>query len=330
MFFQKAYSGENETWKWILIPLLAIVGYILGQFPLGAAMIYYTAKNDLSSKYSEAELMEIWSAVDFEVLGIDLNLGLFLALLMFVFMAIALLFFHSIFHKRHWKTLITPFERINWSKIFFSFLLWLGFTIVIESVSYFVAPETYTLNFDFKNFAILVLIVILLMPIQTTTEELLFRGYLLQGFGLLTKNKLTAIIITSVLFSLLHMMNPEVKEFGWEIMFAYYASVGFFLGLITVMDGTLELAIGVHAATNMFSALFMTYEGGALQTYAIFRTEVVNVGLMLPVFFVVASIYFIICWKKYKWEGWRKLLEPIQRPEVIEVEGSKPPIILDS
>jgi hypothetical protein len=105
-----------------------------------------------------------------------------------------------------------------------------------------------------------------------------------------------------------------VEEFGVGIMFTYYASVGFFLGLITVMDGSLELALGVHAATNMFSALFVSYEGGALKTYAIFNTEVVNVGLMLPIFFVVAAIYFIICWKKYKWEGWRRLLEPIQRP----------------
>ena len=304
---------------------MAFMGYMFGQFPLAIVMFFYAGKNDLINQLSEEELMEIMSAVDFETLGIDLNLGLFLALLMFVFMALGLVFFLKILHHRDWKTLITPFEKINWNKIFFSFFLWMAFTIVIEGVSYYTDPEVYSLSFDFKNFAILFVIIIALMPIQTTTEELVFRGYLLQAFGLLTKNKLGAILITSLLFSLMHMMNPEVKEFGWGIMFTYYASVGFFLALITVMDDSLELALGVHAATNMFSALFVSYKGGALQTYAIFNTEVVNVGLMLPIFFVVATIYFIICWKKYNWEGWSKLLEPIQKPLVRAIENNDTP-----
>ncbi|MFT5166878.1 MAG: membrane protease YdiL (CAAX protease family) [Saprospiraceae bacterium] len=314
MFFQKAYGGINDWWRWVLTTVLTLIGYAIGQIPLTVAIFYYAYKNDLLSTLSPEELEALLASLDFGALGMDLNLALFLALLMFIGMAAALIFFLKVLHQRYWKTLITPFENINWNKIFFSFFLWLAFTVVLEGVSYYMDPEVYTLTFDLKNFLLLFVIIIVLMPIQTSTEELFFRGYLMQGFGLLTRNKLGAILITSLLFSLMHMMNPEVEEFGVGIMFTYYASVGFFLGLITVMDGSLELALGVHAATNMFSALFVSYEGGALKTYAIFNTEVVNVGLMLPIFFVVAAIYFIICWKKYKWEGWRRLLEPIQRP----------------
>jgi CAAX protease family protein len=320
MFFQKAYEGLNDWWRWVLTAVLTLVGYAVGQTPLTLVILYYAYKNDLFNILSQQELEELLTKLDFSAMGIDLNLALFLALLMFVVMIAALIFFLKVLHQRHWKMLITPFENINWDKIFFSFFLWLAFTAVLELISYYTDPEVYTLTLDFTNFLILFVIIIILMPIQTSTEELFFRGYLMQGFGLLTKNKLGAILITSILFSLMHMMNPEVQEFGFGIMFTYYASVGFFLGLITVMDDSLELALGVHAATNMFSALFVSYEGGALKTYAIFNTEVVNVGLMLPIFFAVASLYFIICWKKYKWEGWNKLFEPITRPPVAELD----------
>lgn len=314
MFFQKAYEGQNQVWKWILIPFLALLGYVIGQIPLMLVMIFYMAKNDMMTESSHHEIETILARMDFASLGMSLNLTLFLLLLMFVVMAITLIFFFQNFHYRNWKTLITPLKKINWSKIGFSFSIWIALTFGLEMYSFYTEPEAYTLTFNLAKFIPMVLIIVLLMPIQTTTEELLFRGYLMQGFGMWTKNKLAAIVITSVLFAGMHMMNPEVAAFGAGIMFFYYASVGFFLALITVMDDSLELAIGVHAATNMFSAIFVSYANGVLQTNAVFRTESVNVELMLPVFFVMATIYFIICWKKYNWEGWNKLLEPVQAP----------------
>ncbi len=314
MFFQNAYKGENEWWKWLLVPFLAFMGYLFGQIPLAIGIIYYSAKNKLGEQYTQDELEELLNRLDFQALGMDANLALFLMLLMFVCMAATLILFVKVFHKRDWKSLITPFERIDWAKIRFAFFLWGGFSIALEAVSYFSDPSVYTLTFEPMRFLPLLVIVLLLMPIQTTTEELLFRGYLMQGIGRLAGNKIVPLIITSILFGLMHIMNPEVKEFGLGIMMTYYITVGAFLGLLTIMDDSLELAIGVHAATNMFSALFVSYEGGALQTDAIFRTEVVNVGLMLPVFMVVATLFFIICWRKYRWEGWSKLMEPVVPP----------------
>ncbi len=318
MFFIRAFEGENEWWKWLVMMIAVFGAYMIGQIPFTLVYIYYMAKSDNMPDDPEA-LQEMAMQIDMEGVGMDLNLGLFLLLLMFVAMGGALIFLMNLLHKRSWKTLITPLEKINWSKILFSFFLWMVFAIILEGVSYFTDPEAYTLTFNARDFIPLLLIAIFLLPIQTTTEELVFRGYLMQGFGLWTKSKLFAVVITSVLFGLMHIMNPEVQQFGLWIMMAYYMSVGFFMGLITVMDDSLELAIGVHAATNMFSAIFVSYEGGALQTHAIFNTEVVNVGLMLPIFFVVAAIYFIICWKKYNWEGWSKLFEPIQRPVTEEI-----------
>ena len=111
----------------------------------------------------------------------------------------------------------------------------------------------------------------------------------------------------------MHGANPEVSKFGWGIMMSYYIGTGLFLGIITLMDDSLELALGVHAATNIFAATMVTFEGAALQTPALFKTEIVNIELMIPVFFVFASIFTLICARKYGWSNWQKLLGKIDR-----------------
>ncbi len=257
-------------------------------------------------------LAEVSSNLDFGAMGYDLNLMLAVVMLMFITALGALWLFLRLFHKRDIKSLITPLARVNWSKVFFSFFLWLGFTFILEMVSYMMEPESYTLQFQGGKFFVLVLLCLTLLPLQTSFEELFFRGYLMQGFGLMARSKVVPILITSVLFGLMHGMNPEIEQFGFGIMMTYYITVGFFLGVITLMDDGLELALGVHAATNFFSATFATYDGAALQTYAIFKTEVVDVALMLPVFLGCAGLFIFICWKKYNWPGWQRAFGQIE------------------
>jgi len=55
------------------------------------------------------------------------------------------------------------------------------------------------------SFAILVVIGTILIPIQTSTEEYIFRGYLMQGFANLAKNKWFPLIMTSVIFGAMHI-----------------------------------------------------------------------------------------------------------------------------
>ena len=60
-----------------------------------------------------------------------------------------------------------------------------------------------------KPFLILSLIVIFLIPIQTSWEEYVFRGYLMQGIGGIIKNKWIPLLTTSLLFGFLHYWNPR-------------------------------------------------------------------------------------------------------------------------
>ena len=189
--------------------------------------------------------------------------------------------------------------------------MWLGIGLIMEAVSYVIDPGNYEMHFSGANFLVLILISLLVLPIQTSFEELFFRGYLLQGIGLSTGSRLAAILITSILFGCVHLMNPEISEFGMGKMMIYYIGVGIFLAIITLLDDSLELALGIHAATNFYGAVFVTFTGSALQTDALFRIGEVNINLMLIAFIVSVFVFFIICKRKYGWNDWSKVFGPV-------------------
>ena len=71
-------------------------------------------------------------------------------------------------------------------------------------------PENFEINFKLVPFLILFVIAIVLIPIQTSFEEYLFRGYLMQGIGIITKYKWIPLLITSLVFGLMHISNQEL------------------------------------------------------------------------------------------------------------------------
>lgn len=314
MFLSLAEKKKNSIGIYIATSILVIFGYFIAQIPLTIVLLFRAKELKMSPK----EIEEAVSSSNFAVFGIDLNLILLLILLAFVFATLFLWLGQTKLHQKDFKDLITPRERVNYSKILFSFALWFGLTILVEAFFYFLDPTIYEFQLQLQSFLILAIIAIFILPIQTSFEELFFRGYLLQGFSLISKNRWFPLLITSVLFGLMHAMNPEVSAFGFWKMMSYYIGVGIFLGILTLMDDSLELALGVHAATNIYGALMVTFESSAIQTSAIFKMKEVNVNWMLLAFIFVCIIFYIIVSKKYEFGNWKKVFGPIRLDPTIQ------------
>jgi hypothetical protein len=107
----------------------------------------------------------------------------------------------------------------------------------------------------------------------------------------------------------MHGFNPEVAKMGNLIM-VYYVGTGLMLGIITLMDDGLELALGFHIANNLLTALLVTADWTALQTNSVLKDiSEPNAGyqILFPVF-VVYPILLIIFAKKYQWSNWKDKL----------------------
>ena len=169
------------------------------------------------------------------------------------------------------------------------------------------SPADYEWNFKPVPFLILLLIALLMLPLQTSAEEYFFRGYLMQGLGIITGNRWVPLFFTSIAFGLVHYANPEVDQLG-DAIFMIYIGSGFIYGITTLMDEGLELSLGMHAANNVLLALLVTADWTALQTHSIYKMtsepETISISETLPAFiFYFVALYIFS--KKYGWTDWQ-------------------------
>lgn len=200
-------------------------------------------------------------------------------------------------HKRPLRTLITPRDHIRWGRILQGFGLQMGLGIVFAAIDALLFPDNYTYTLDPERFYKFAILVLFLTPFQTTTEELLTRSYFLQMLGHFTRHPIVLIILNALPFALFHLMNPEIAKYGVLSMLISYFVVGAFLALVTLKDNGAELAIGIHAANNMFAAVLVNYEGSALSTNAIFTIGEVNVWAGTMAYIASAAIMYWILFR---------------------------------
>jgi membrane protease YdiL (CAAX protease family) len=181
-------------------------------------------------------------------------------------------------------------------------IIWASLSGIYLLTDYFKDPANYTFNFNPQSFIILLIISIVLIPFQASFEETLFRGYLAQGVGVLTKNRLLVIFIPSLLFGLMHSFNPEVAEYGFWIVMPQYILFGLVFGIITVLDDGIELAMGAHSANNIFLSVFLTSKASSLQTQALLTQHKINAVADLISLGIISVLFIIILSFIYNWK----------------------------
>lgn len=301
MYIEQAYKGNNTWWR-VLITTLFTAGIFIANF----VAFFIMSKEDLDQVYkSMSEIPNNWSMV--------INLSPFIFLLGLLFLLVLVL------HKRSILSLTTSRNKVDYKKIVFSFGLIIVLTITVFAISYSVDSSTILLNFNPLKFSVLFIISMLLFPFQIGFEEYLFRGYLMQQIGIMVKNRWFPLLITSIMFGVFHSANPEVAKMGYGVM-VFYIGTGFFLGIMTLMDESLELALGFHFGNNLMAALLITTDYSALKTDAIFKYSGIEnpndiLNEMLVSIAIVYPIILFIFAKKYNWNHWAaKLTGKLQVP----------------
>lgn len=291
-FIDQASTGKSNFFSYLTGILV-----ILGLFLLGNSALFFY----LNFKFPN-ESIESWTQSKItESLGKT-------ELLFWLTFPFALVFFGLIFHinKVHGRTFSSIFtgkEKFNWKRTFFSFGLVFGilaFSLVLQS--WFSLDLKF--QFDIQKFLPLLLVSVIMLSIQTTCEEVIFRSYLLQGLKNRLGSNKAAVLISGIMFGAIHAGNPEIQAIGYHILI-YYIAVGIFLGLITLFDNGMELAIGYHAANNIFAAIVVTNDWQAFQTDALFL-DTSQPGFAWDVIlgmFVVLPFIFYVFSKKYNWQS---------------------------
>ena len=317
MYIKQAFNVKHNWWLYIAGLSIIFIAVLLGQIPYTVILISKAVESGL-----DLQNLDLNQAMNL----LESNLNLFLMLLSFAAGLLGVLFVVKYLHEQSLRSLTTSRSKIDWRRFGFAFLFWGIISSTMVLIDHYMYPEHYEFNFKLVPFLILAAIALVLVPLQTSFEEYLFRGYLMQGLGVLCKNKWVPLIVTSSLFGLLHIANPEIEKLGY-ILLVHYIGTGFFLGIITLMDEGLELALGFHAANNLFTALLVTADWTAFQTHSILRDvsdpDISNSEVFASVLIVYPILIFIFA-KVYKWNNWKDKLagsvtkDPVPTPSIAE------------
>ena len=225
----------------------------------------------------------------------------------FLFVALFLVIHTKFVHKRTVLSIFSGRKTFDWKRVLFSFSLLFSALSLFLFIQY-LSSDSLIFQFDLQKFIPLFFIAIFLLPIQTSCEELLFRSYILQGIKMRTKKNSVAVLISGLMFGAIHIGNPEIAKIGYHII-VYYMLVGVFLALISLFDNGIELALGYHAANNVFAALMITNNWQAFQTDAVFM-DISDPGMgldtIIGILFILPLVFFIF-YKKYKWHSLKEM-----------------------
>ena len=155
------------------------------------------------------------------------------------------------------------------------FIIGIIIGLIIMSFGYFILiylEEIYfeKINFDFKE----LIISLSLFTIVAVVEETLLRGYVLKNL-MNSFNKYLALIISSILFSLMHGANPNIDLFSLFDLFL----AGILLGLSYLYTKNLWFPIALHLSWNLFQTL-LGFNVSGQDTYSIIEFQIKESNLV--------------------------------------------------
>lgn len=240
---------------------------------------------------------------DLSPLGLDPNISFIYMLIPFVVGLAAFVILVKPLNGRAIMTVINGTGKFRWKRFFISAGIWIAVSAFYLLINIKLDPENFSLNNVSATLIPLIIISVILIPFQAAFEEVLFRGYLMQGFTVMLNNRLFPLVMTSVLFGLMHSLNPEVEEFGFLIMIPQYILFGLIFGIITILDDGIESAIGIHTANNAFLCIMVTNKSSALQTPAIWVQHTIHPWTELVAMILMGTIVILVLGKIFKWKS---------------------------
>ena len=296
---ESAFSGKNSIWRYILmIAVVFIVSNTIGAIPLLVAVVL--------KSFSNPDVFSLLSANpnDYSVIGLNPNAGMAMMLFPFIPGLVAFILLVKPLNNRTFRNTINGTGKIRWDRFFISAFIWLLLSAGYLFIYLKVDPANFTINNKTTSLIMLSVVSLLLIPFQAAFEEVLFRGYLMQGFATLLRNRWFPLIMTSVFFGLMHAFNPEVKEYGFLTMIPQYVLFGLIFGIITIMDDGIEASMGAHAVNNIFLCIMVTNESSALQTPALYEQHNIYpwtefTGLLISGIIFILVLKIIFKWKDF-------------------------------
>jgi len=302
---ESTFKGRNSFWRYVvMVASVFIVSNTIGGIPIIISFALKASDPGTMGRIAA-------NPNDISVLGLSSNVAFLMMMFPFIAGLAAFILLVKPLNNRSFKMTINGTEKIRWKRFFISAFVWL----ILSSLYLFFYvkfdPSNFKINNQTISLLILSILTVVFIPFQAAFEEVLFRGYLMQGFAALLRNRWFPIVLTSILFGLMHSLNPEVKAFGFFTMIPQYIVFGLIFGIITVLDDGIEATMGAHAANNIFLCIMVTSGSSALQTPALYEQSSIHPWTEFSALVLTGIVFIIILKIIFKWENFGLLFGKI-------------------
>jgi len=201
-------------------------------------------------------------------------------------------------HKKKFLSIINAVPSFRWKMLLKGIGLWFLILFLFSLPELIFSPSSYQFTFNPQNFGLLLVLCLLVFPIQASLEELVFRGYLMQGFSLLTKKPWIPLLLTSIIFSIMHYWNGT-GDVGIAIMISTFI-IGFMLGIIALGENGIETAMGIHIGNNLYVALiFNSTDSGLPNVPSLVTSQPTDPFAGIPFMIIMALLTItILFWNR--------------------------------
>lgn len=171
---------------------------------------------------------------------------------------------------------------------------WRGFGAVVltsllsEALLYAVWPEMERSPISIGDWLLFAIPVTLLCLVQTSSEEVLFRGYLLRGLANRFRSPWIWALLPGLAFLALHL-TPSMDVYDLLLVIFTIGALTAALTAVVYVTGNLGAAFGMHMANNLFAFLLVSHQSDFGQ-FALLRGTAIEGGLSGQQLATIAAI----------------------------------------
>jgi membrane protease YdiL (CAAX protease family) len=196
-------------------------------------------------------------------------------------------------HREKLSALFGAARRISWSDFAKGLIAVLITSVISEIAIYMIAPDMQRTTIGWGTWLAFLLPILFLAFIQTSSEELLFRGYLLRGLAHRYRSPLVWGLLPALVFTSLHWNLGAPLAMNACVL----ASIGAFAALVTVLvyvTGNLGAGMGAHFANNLAGFLLISHES-ALSSFALYRGKPLETIAWTPGSALLIALIGLVC-----------------------------------
>jgi uncharacterized protein len=297
-FFDALRVNRPAGWRWVVGTVFILTMWLIVGSVMSALVLPFIFFSNNGGEVDD--IAGATEALTGLLAGVPSWLGLLFLLISFVPLFAGVVLAYKWFLRLPLRRAFTVNPKWSWGRTFYGLWLWAALLAGTVAIS-IVGGREFEFALNLTVFIPYLVVALLFFPVQTTAEELLFRGWFTQWLGSYVSSRWFVSVVSGALFALLHLSNPEAGENFLSSVLAWFM-IGFVFTWVTIRDGGIELAVGAHLANNLLAGVVFPYEGSVLPAEGVIMLSSEGASFT-TLLMVVSAVLFVVLTKPKKSEG---------------------------